>query len=224
MVWTPGRRRREREAELVALDRWRIARRLLDDEVTVLGEDLAELHDDTLAEELTSEASHHYGRALEHYDRAKALVAASTTAEDLLGVEQVVADARYHRAAVLAVQAGESLPARRGPCFFDPRHGPSFRDVLWAPPSGVERTVAVCAADARRLEGGQPPAIRQVRVGDRYVPWHETGGFRRIQDEADAHRGHLAGGGDGRLTDKAVAEAHVRSTISGVNGPNGPYG
>jgi hypothetical protein len=224
MVWTPGRRRREREAELVALDRWRAARRLLDEEVTALGEDLAGLHDDTLADELADEASHHYGRALEHYDRAKALIVASTGAQDLLGVEQVVADARYHRAAVLAVQAGEPLPARREPCFFDPRHGPSLRDVRWAPPSGVERTVAVCAADARRLEGGQPPAIRQVRVGDRYVPWHEAGGFRRIQDEVDAHRGHLVGRRDSRLTDKSVAEAYTRSTINGVNGTNGPYG
>lgn len=217
------RSRRRRERELAALEQWRVARRLLDEEVTALGEDLAELHADTLAEELGDEASHHYGRALEHYDRATTLVAASAGVEDLLGVEQVVADARYHRAAVLALQAGEPMPVRREPCFFDPRHGPSVRDVAWAPPSGVERTVPVCAADARRLAGGQPPAIRQVRVGDRYVAWHEAGGFRRIQDEVDPHRGHLIAGKDSRLTDKAVAEAHMRSTINGLNGVNGPY-
>lgn len=212
MVWTPGLRRRRREAELVALDRWRVARRLLDEEVTVLGEDLAALHLDTLADDLDQQTDHHYGRALEHYDRAKDLVASSATAEDLLGVEQVVADARYHRAAVLALRAGEPLPARRVPCFFDPRHGPSVRDVSWAPPSGVARTVAVCAADARRLEGGQPPAVRQVRVGDRYVNVHEAGPFTGVRDLADAHRAHLSPGRDTRLTDKHLAEAYVRST------------
>lgn len=212
MVWTPGRRRRRREAGLVALDRWRVARRLLDEEVTVLGEDLAALHLDTLADDLDHEAAHHYRRALEHYDRAKDLVSSSVTAEDLLGVEQVVADARYHRAAVLALRAGEPLPDRRAPCFFDPRHGPSVRDVSWAPASGVARTVAVCAADVRRLEGGQPPGVRQVRVGDRYVDVHEVGPFTGVGDLADAHRAHLSPGRDTRLTDKHVAEAHVRST------------
>lgn len=217
------RSRKRRERELAALERWRVARRLLDDEVTVLGEDLTELHADTLAEELGDEASHHYGRALAHYEQATTLVAASSCVEDLLGVEQVVADARYHRAAVLALQGGEPLPARREPCFFDPRHGPSVRDVAWAPASGVERPVPVCAADARRLDGGQPPAIRQVRVGDRYVNVHEAGPFTTVRDLADPHRAHVMGGTDTRLTDKAVAEAHMRSTINGLNGVNGPY-
>jgi hypothetical protein len=194
---------------------------MLDDEVTALGEDLAGLHDDTLAEDLGQEARHHYGRALEHYEQAAALVAASETAADLLGVEQVVADARFHRAAVIAVQAGEPLPERRAPCFFDPRHGPSVRDVAWAPPSGVERTVAVCAADARRLEGGQPPATRQVRVGDRYVNAHEANPFTTVRDLADPHRAHVVGGGDTRLTDKHVAEAHARSAVNSVNSIHG---
>lgn len=221
MDWTPGRRRRAREAELEALDRWRVARRLLDDEVTALGEDLAALHDDTVGEDLVDEAQHHYGRALEHYEQATALVHSSATAADLLGVEQVVADARYHRAAVLAVQAGRPLPDRRGPCFFDPRHGPSVRDLAWAPPSGVERTVAVCAADAQRLEGGRPPAVRQVRMGDRYVDVHEADPFTTVRDLADPQRGHVAPGRDTRRTDKHLAEAHVRQTFNGAGLPDG---
>ena len=51
-----------------------------------------------------------------------------------MAIEQVVADARYHRAAVLAVIAGDPLPERREPCFFNPQHGPSMQDVEWAPP------------------------------------------------------------------------------------------
>ena len=108
-----GRRRRQREQELHRLDRWRVARRLMDEDVTVLGEQLAELHVDTLADELDPVARDHYRRALEHYDQAKNLLAASSTAEDVGAIEQVVADSRYHRAAVIAVRDGEPLPERR---------------------------------------------------------------------------------------------------------------
>ena len=51
MSWNPLRKARDkREAELDALDRWRIARRVADEDVTVLGEQLADLHLDTLAD------------------------------------------------------------------------------------------------------------------------------------------------------------------------------
>ncbi len=171
-----GGRRRRREEELAATDRWRVARRIMDEDVTVLGEQVAGLHVDTLADDLDPAARDHYRRALEHYDQAKARLAASTTVEDVVAVEQLAADARFHRAAVLALRDGEPLPQRREPCFFDPRHGPAVQDVEWAPPGGVARTVAVCAADARRLAGDEQPEVRMVRVGDRWVPWHESGG------------------------------------------------
>lgn len=181
MFLNPFRRAREaRERELAEADRWRVARKLANDDVTALGEELAELHLDTLASELDEQAAHHYRRALDHYDQAKERVRTSETAEDVLAGDQLLQDARYHRAAVLALQAGEPLPARREPCFFDPRHGPSVRDLQWSPPSGVERTVSVCASDARRLEGGAAPEVRMVRVGDRHVPVHEAGGIETI--------------------------------------------
>lgn len=221
MSWNPlHRARARREEELDALDRWRIARRVADEDVTVLGEQLADLHVDTLTDDLDDETTHHYARALEHYEQAKDAVRASTTVADVFAVEQVVADARYHRAAVLALRAGEPLPQRRDPCFFDPRHGPSMRDVPWAPPSGAVRTVAVCASDARRLEGGEQPQVRMVRIGDRYVPSHEAGGIAAVVDRHRTMR-------DERSTShnrKSLAEAYVDQTINGVNGPNGPFG
>lgn len=204
----------------MALDRWRVARRLADEDVTVLGEQLAELHVDTLGDDLDPQAAYHYRRALEHYEQATAAVRDSTTEEDVLALEQVVADARYHRAAVVALLSGGPLPERRDPCFFDPRHGPSMQDVQWAPPSGVVRTVPVCAADARRLAGGEPPQVRMVRVGDRYVPSHEAGGIRAA---VERHRTMA----DERSTShnrKNLAEALVDQTVNGVNGANGPYG
>jgi hypothetical protein len=215
-----GGRRRRREEELAAQDRWRAARRLLAEDVTVLGEQLADLHVDTLADDLDEVARHHYGRALEHYDQAKHLLAASTTTDDVLAVEQVVADARWHRAAVLAVRDGEELPERREPCFFDPRHGPSRSDVAWAPAGGTTRAIAVCAADARRLRGGEEPQVRLVRVGDRWVPWHQAGGLPAILDAAR----HIAGERDGSLNRAHVGEAYLRQDLTGgANGANGTY-
>ena len=218
MAWNPFRRARAaRELELEAVDRWRVARKLADDDVTDLGEQLADLHVDTLASDLDDQASHHYRRALEHYEQAKDKVRSSATVEDVLGADQLLADARYHRAAVLALEAGEPLPERREPCFFDPRHGPSMRDVEWSPPSGVARTVSVCAADARRLGGGEAPEIRMIRVGDRHVPVHEAGGLEAILNR---HRSltHERSSSHNR---KNLAEAHVNQTMNGANAPGG---
>ena len=46
---------------------------------------------------------------------------------------------------------------------------------MWAPPGGVEREIQVCLMDAHRLEEGQVPDIRLVRLGNRRVPWFMSG-------------------------------------------------
>ncbi|HEY0646148.1 MAG TPA: hypothetical protein VGD39_22230 [Nocardioides sp.] len=216
-----GGRRRRREQELADKDRWRVARRLVDEDVTVLGEQLAELHVDTLADDLGHEAAHHYRRALEHYDQAKALLAASTTAEEVVAIEQVVADARFHRAAVIATRDGEPVPQRREPCFFDPRHGPSMQDVDWAPPGGTPRTIGVCAADARRLRAGDEPLVRLVRVGDRWVPWHQTSGIRGV---VDAGAQGARAPGHGVHGQQNLAQAYLNQATGGPSGVNSTYG
>ena len=158
------------------------------DDVTALGEQLAELHVGTAEADLGHEGHHHCQQAIEHYDKAKHLLSTSTTAEEVIGLEQVVADARWHRAAVLALRDGEPAPQRRAPCFFDAHHGPSTTDASWTPPAGLPLTVAVCAADARRLADGEAPATRLVRVADRYMPWHEVGGLAGILRHAQELR------------------------------------
>ena len=216
-----GGKRKRRELELAAKDRWRTARRIMDEDVTVLGEQLAELHVDTLADDLDPVAHDHYRRALEHYEQAGHLLASSETAEDVLAVEQVVADSRYHRAAVLAVRDGLPLPERREPCFFDPRHGPSMQDVEWSPPGGVERTIAVCAADSRRLAAGEEPLTRMVRVGDRWVPWHQSNGIAGVVDAG----GRLAAeGSHGVHGQQNLGKAYLNQTTGGPNGVGGPFG
>jgi hypothetical protein len=212
-----GGRRRRREEELAALEGWRTARRWVDEDVTVLGEQLGELHVDTLADDLDPVARDHYRRALEHYDQAKHLLSTSRTVDDVVAVEQVVADARYHRAAVLAVRDGEPVPQRREPCFFDPRHGPSRHDVEWTPPGGAPRPVAVCAADARRLAAGEAPLERLVRVGDRWVPWHLSAGVRGAVDAGAQLARDSSHGVHGQQN---LAQAYLNQVTEGANGAN----
>ena len=71
--------------------------------------------------------------------------------------------------------AGEPLPTRRPPCFFNPAHGPSTDDVSWAPPGGQPRQVPVCAADADRLSQGAEPDVRTVQQGVQRVPYWQGG-------------------------------------------------
>lgn len=215
-----GGRRRRREEELVAKDAWRTARKLMDEDVTVLGEQVAELHVDTLGDTLGTEAADHYRRALENYDQAKSLLAASETAEDVLAIEQVVADARYHRAAVIAIRDGDPLPERREPCFFNPQHGPSMQDVEWTPPGGTPRTIATCAADARRLAAGEEPLVRMVRVRDRWVPWHLAGS---MQGAIDAGAQLARSSSHGVHGQQSLSQVYLNQAMGGHDGSGGGF-
>ena len=216
-----GGRRRKREAELAAADRWRTARKLVGEDVTVLGEQVAELHVDTLADDLDPTARDHYRRAIEGYDQANHLLAASETVEEVVAIEQVVAGARYHRAAVIALRDGEPLPERRQPCFYNPQHGPSMQDVAWTPPGGTPRTIAVCAADAHALSAGDEPLVRLVRIGDRWVPWHLAGS---ITGAVDAGAQLARSSSHGVHGQQNLAQAYLNQTTNGPSGMNSPYG
>ncbi len=73
---------------------------------------------------------------------------------------------------------GRPPPERRPPCFFDPRHGPSTRDVEWAPDGyGAARMVPVCEADAVRLESGEAPMAREIVSGGRRMPLYDAPGY-----------------------------------------------
>jgi hypothetical protein len=97
-----GRRRARREAELAELDRYRVFRHALRDEVTVFGEELAELHVDTLATELDADAVADYQTALDCYETAKAQLEAAATTVEVERVTVTLADGRFARACVLA--------------------------------------------------------------------------------------------------------------------------
>ena len=162
-----GRHRAEREA---AQEHYWSRRRQLREDVTAYGEQLGALHVDTLTSRLDAEAQVIYRHALESYERAKDLLAAAEDAAGLEEVEEALVQGRYQVACVLAAAAGEPAPDRLPECFFNPQHGPSTTRLAWTPPGGTEREVAVCGADAARLEAGKEPDVRMVRVGDRWVP------------------------------------------------------
>ena len=94
---------------------------------------------------------------------------------DVRHVTEIIEDGRYAIACVRARVAGEPLPTRRPPCFFDPRHGLSVDDVEWTPPGGTTRQVPACALDAERVRAGAEPDTRQIMVGAQRMPYYEGG-------------------------------------------------
>ncbi len=150
-------------------------KRSADEDVTAFGEDLRELDVDLAGHELDEAARQDYQRALDGYEAAKESVAAVSRPDEIRHVTEILEDGRYATACVRARVAGQPVPQRRPPCFFNPQHGPSVRDITWAPAGGATREVPVCAADADRIASGAEPAVRQVMVGPRRMPYYQAG-------------------------------------------------
>jgi hypothetical protein len=158
--------------------RARQAREALATGKAVAQEDMLALADDIRALDLDVEmpgvdphAKDHYGRAVEAYERADRAYDTARRPGDLAAVSSALEEGRYEMASAKARLEGRDPPERRPPCFFDPRHGPSDRNVLWAPPGGEPREVPACAADAARLDAGEEPEQREVLVGGRQTPY-----------------------------------------------------
>ncbi len=175
-------KRRKEEEERVALEKLRV---VVDEDITAYGETLERLdfHPAEKGADDTMRAD--YERALDSYESAKTRMDRATHPSDVRGVTQSLEDGRYSLAVLEARRTGKTIPARRPPCFFDPRHGPSVADVLWTPSGGAAREVPVCGADEVRLSQGEDPMSRTVDVGD---------GNRRPYWEAGPAYGPWAGG------------------------------
>lgn len=165
-----SRRRQELSSAEIAS-----VRRAADEDVTVFGEELQTLDTDLAGRELDEGTRADYQRALDAYESAKESVAAITAAEEVRHVSEILEDGRYATACVRARVAGEPLPQRRAPCFFNPQHGPSVTDVEWAPARGAPRDVPACALDAERVRHGAEPDSRKVMVGPQRVPYWQAG-------------------------------------------------
>src|SRR6478736_2533356 len=167
-----GRQQQDRDRQRTELEP---VKKLVFEDVTVLGEELQQLDLDLAGRRLDEGARADYQRALDAYEAAKTALDAMTSPDDVRHVTEILEDGRYAIACVRARAAGEPLPTRRPPCFFDPRHGPSVADVPWVPPDGVERDVPACALDVERVRAGAEPDVRKVMVGAQRVPYWQGG-------------------------------------------------
>jgi hypothetical protein len=150
-------------------------RRFAFEDVTALGEELQVLDMEMAGRELDPGEHADYQRALDAYESAKRAADKIEEPEHVKNVTEILEDGKYAMACVRARVAGEPLPTRRPPCFFDPRHGLSVEDVPYTPPGGTQRDVPACALDAERVHVGAEPDIRKVMVGNRSVPYFQGG-------------------------------------------------
>ena len=125
--------------------------------------------------EANAAAKGDYLAALDKYSQASSAFDRAASPAQLAPVAESLEEGRYLMASAESRLAGQEPPERRPACFFDPRHGPSVRDVQWAPPGGEPRAVPACAADATHIEQGEEPASRQVLVGGMSTPYWAAG-------------------------------------------------
>jgi len=149
--------------------------RLCEDDITVLGEQLRRLDEETADHPLDAAARLDYQTALDAYESAQRTVRQISRAEQVSAVTDTLSSGRYALACVRARVAGRPLPEKRVPCFFDPQHGPSVTDLMFTPPGRGTRRVPVCADDAARLEAGEEPQVRMVVVNGRRTAYYEAG-------------------------------------------------
>ncbi|HNV11360.1 MAG TPA: hypothetical protein PKN27_08515 [Propionibacteriaceae bacterium] len=151
------------------------SRHAAEEDVTKFGEELQRLDSAVAGHPLDEPMQQDYTRALDAYDNAKESLAAVRQPEEIRHVTEILEDGRYAIACVRARVAGQPLPQKLPPCFFNPAHGPSSQNVRWAPPGGSVREVPACPADAERVLAGADPYIRTVPMGARRVPYWEGG-------------------------------------------------
>lgn len=152
-----------------------VARSLAEEDVTCLGEQLTALAADLGDQDLDEEARETYQLALDSYERATREVARLHDVEEVRQLVDTLDTGRHALACVRAANEGRERPERRVPCFFNPQHGPSVRDVMWTPRGRGTRLLPACRQCAARVEARERPDVRTVRVGSLQVPYWEAG-------------------------------------------------
>ena len=165
-----GRQQRRDEAEELAA-----VAPMADEDTTLFGEQLARLGESASIGAMDEATRQDYQTALDAYESAKRAVPRLRSAEEVSQVVDTLSAGRYALACAEARLEGRRVPELRVPCFFNPQHGPSARDVRWAPPGGGLRVVPACAQDAARVERGERPEIRKIRIGGLEAPYWEAG-------------------------------------------------
>ncbi|HEY8726822.1 MAG TPA: hypothetical protein VIL91_08995 [Gaiellaceae bacterium] len=162
LLFRAVRNRRRSQAELAEV------KSAAHDDLIALADDVQKLEQPV---EANAQAKQEYTQALDSYDKASGSYDRATQPRQLEAVTSALEEGRWHMSSAQALLDGRKPPERRPPCFFDPRHGPSTRDVDWTPPGGASRKVPACEADAQAVERGVQPASREVMTGGRMVPY-----------------------------------------------------
>ena len=185
-------------------------REMADEDTTLLGEQLARLGVDHPADAMDESTRTDYQAALDAYESAKRAVPRLTRPDEVSTVVDTLSTGRYALACVQARLEGRPIPELRVPCFFNPQHGPSVKDVLWTAPGRGTRNVPACAQDASRVANGEQPEIRKVRSGSTLQPYWDAGAAflpygKNYYSTAVLHLGYehtvenIAGGSSGGL-------------------------
>jgi hypothetical protein len=167
-MYNSNRRRREREAQELA-----DIKKMASEDVTRLGEDVAGLEIDL--GKVDEPTRQDYTHAMDSYERAKAALDTIGKPDDVQQITNALEDGRYYMSATRARLNGEPVPERRSPCFFNPQHGPSIEDVMWAPPGGTQRMVPACENCGRAVKMGGHPDVRMVEVDGERRPYYDAG-------------------------------------------------
>lgn len=173
--WAASRWRDRRALQTAQQEELEGVRRLAEEDVTVLGEQLRRLDAEVQGHELDDATRLDYQTALDAYESAQRAVPRIVSADELSQVTDTLTAGRFALACVQARVAGEPLPERRTPCFFNPQHGPAVTDVSFTPPAHGTRIVPACAQDAARVERGERPDLRRVRLNGQLQPYWEAG-------------------------------------------------
>jgi hypothetical protein len=204
-------RRRKRARDAAEFEE---AKRNARDDLVALGDDIRALDMDVEMPNVDPQAKADYDHAVTRYTEADEQWERARRPRDLAPVSEALEEGRWAMASAKARFAGETPPERRPPCFFDPRHGPSSRDVTWSPPFGEERLVPACEADAQRVERGDDPHPREVTWGGQRVPYWQAG-----PAYAPFAGGFFGGFGGGLLPGLLIG-----SLLGGAMAPGAAYG
>ncbi|MFM7146800.1 MAG: hypothetical protein ACKOW5_10770, partial [Actinomycetales bacterium] len=153
-----GRRRRGNDLAAV--------RAALDEELTDLGNQIAA--QDTSTSDTAREAA---DRALNAYERARTAADAMTSTDGAAQVTAALDEGRY----ALACATARKAPARKAPCFVDPRHGSSTGTAGWSPSGLAARSIPACGDCLPQVKSGASPRAREVRAKGGAQPYWQAG-------------------------------------------------
>jgi hypothetical protein len=212
LVLRRGRLRQEQAAQAFSQ-----VRAAAEQDLAALGTDVRELELDLDRSPAGGDATADYTVGVDWYQWASEAFDRAASVADFAQVSAAVEASGLALARARARLDGRPAPQRRPPCFFDPRHGPSVRDVAWAPPGGTVRPVPACAACAGLAEHGSEPLAREVLAGDQPVPlWAAPAAY------AAWFAGHYGAAAGGLLTGLPLGEA-VAAGWGGWSGGPGAY-